>query len=183
VVRPRAATVCRRASGEPRASVFCRRAPARTGNDGGKVEPVHRTVASLVLFDSSCASLEESASSDAVTASGMGQADTDLRETLPQVAFFVRTSLPAGLQYLVRSERPTFLHQPPGQAHCLHRRQGLFRNWIDAGSPIGQRAAKSISRATLTWTTNVVPVSAPIDGHGEYRPTKSSTATVIIRPS
>src|SRR5665811_2523269 len=74
---------------------------------------------------------------DAVTAGGMRQADTDLRETLPQVAFFVRTSLPAGLQDLMRSERPAFLHQPPGQVNCLHRRQRLFRNRLDAGSPIG----------------------------------------------
>ena len=178
--------VCERSVGRigPVANVafgrFCGRVLARTRNDGGQVEPVPRTVASLVLFDSCCASLEESASSDAVTAGGMGQADTNLRETLPQVAFFVRTSLPAGLQDLVRSERPAFLHQPPGQIHCLHRQQGLFRNWIDAGSPIGQRAAKSISRASLPWTTSVVPVSAPIAGHCGHRPTRSSTTTVVI---
>jgi len=153
-------------------SAFCSRVLARTRNDRGQVEPVRRTVASLVLFDSGRTPLEESGSSDAVTAGGMRQADTDLRETLPQVAFFVRTSLPAGLQHLMRSERPAFLHQPPGQANCLHRRQRLFRNRLDAGSPIGQGAAKSIARASLPWPTSIVPVSAPTAGHSGHRPTR-----------
>jgi hypothetical protein len=96
-------------------SVFCGGVCARTRNDRGQVEPVYRTVASLVVFDSGRTSLEESASSDAVAAGGMRQADADLREALPQVTFFVRTSLPAGLQDLMRSERPAFLHQPPSQ--------------------------------------------------------------------
>jgi len=76
----------------PYVSVFCGRVLARIRNDRGQVEPVRRTVASLVLFDSGRTSLEESGSSDAVTAGGMRQADTDLRETLPQVAFFGRTT-------------------------------------------------------------------------------------------
>lgn len=156
----------------PYVSVFCGRVLARTHNDRGQVEPVRRTVAGLVLFDSGRTSLEESGSSDAVTAGGMRQADTDLRETLPQVAFFVRTSLPAGLQDLMRSERPAFLHQPPGQVDCLHRRQRLFRNRLDAGSPIGQGAAKSIARASLPWPTSIVAVSAPIAGHCGHRPTR-----------
>jgi hypothetical protein len=63
--------------------VFCGRVLARTRNDRGQVEPVRRTVASLVLLDSGRTSLEESGSSDAVPAGGMRQADTDLRETLP----------------------------------------------------------------------------------------------------
>lgn len=150
---------------DPHFSLFCGRVLARTRNDRGQVEPVRRTVASLVLFDSGRTSLEESGSSDAVTAGGMRQADTDLRETLPQVAFFVRTSLPAGLQDLMRSERPAFLHQPPGEADCLHRRQRLFRNRLDAGSPVGQGAAKGIARACLPRPTGMVPVSAPIAGH------------------
>ena len=154
---------------DPYVSVFCGRVLARARNDRDQVEPVRRTVASLVLFDSGRTSLEELGSSDAVTAGGMRQADTDLRETLPQVAFFVRTSLPAGLQDLMRSERPAFLHQPPGQVDCLHRRQRLFRNRLDAGGPIGQGAAKSIARASLPWPTSIVPVSAPIAGHCGHR--------------
>lgn len=152
--------------------MFCGRVLARTRNDRGQVEPVRRTVASLVLLDPGRTSLEESGSSDAVTAGGMRQADTDLRETLPQVAFFVRTSLPAGLQDLVRSERPAFLHQPPGQADCLRRRQRLFRDRLDADSPIGQGTAKSIARASLPWPTSIVPVSAPIAVHCGHRPTR-----------
>ena len=145
---------------------------SRTRNDGGQVQPVRRTMAGPVLFNSGRAPLEESGSSDAVAAGGMRQADTDLRETLPQIAFFVRTSLPAGLQDLMRSEWPAFLHQPPGQVNCLHRRQRLIRNRLDAGSAIGQGAAKSITRACLPWSTSIVPVSAPIAGHCGHRPTR-----------
>lgn len=152
--------------------MFCGCVLARTRNDRGQVEPVRRTVASLVLFDSGRTSLEESGSSDAVTAGGMRQADTDLRETLPQVSFFGRTSLPAGLQDLMSSERLASLHQPPGQVNCLHRRQRLFGNRLDAGSPIGQGAAKSVARASLPWPTSIVPVSAPIAGHCGHRPAR-----------
>ena len=67
------------AASVPYVSVFCGRVLARIRNDRGQVEPVRRTVASLVLFDSGRTSLEESGSSDAVTAGGMRQADTDLR--------------------------------------------------------------------------------------------------------
>jgi hypothetical protein len=162
----------RRADLRPYVSVVCGRLLARTCNDRGQIEPVRRTLASLILFDSGGPSLEESGSSDPVTAGGMRQADTDLRETLPQVAFFVRTSLPAGLQDLMRSERPAFLHQPLGQVNCFHRRQRLFRNRLDAGSPVGQGAAKSIARASLPWPTSIVPVSAPLPGHCAHRPAR-----------
>jgi hypothetical protein len=73
----------------------------------------------------------------------------------------------------MRSERPTFLHQPPGRDNCLHRRQRLFRNGLDSGGPIGQRAAKSIARACLPWSTSIVPVSAPISGHRVHQPTRA----------
>ncbi len=151
-------------------SALCGRVSSRTGNDRGQIEAVRRTVASVVLCDSGHTSLQESDSSGAVTAGGVRQADTDLRETLPQVAFLLRTSLPTGLQDLMRSERPTFLHELPGHAYCLHRRQRLFRDRLDAGSPIGQRAAKSIARACLPWPTSIIPVSAPSAAHCAPQP-------------
>jgi hypothetical protein len=83
-------------------------------------------MASFVLFDSGRTSLEESGSARAVSAGGMRQADTDLREALPQVAFFGRTGFPAGLQDLMCRKRLTVLHQPLGKANCLQRRQRLF---------------------------------------------------------
>ncbi len=126
-------------------------------------------MASLVLFDAGRASLEQSDSSRAVTASGMRQADTDLRETLPQFAFFVRTGLPASLQDLMRGKRAAFLHQPPSRVNCLHRWERLVRNRLDAGSPIGQGAAKSVARASLPWPTSIVAISAPVAGHCEHR--------------
>jgi hypothetical protein len=73
----------------------------------------------------------------------------------------------------MRSERPTLLHQPPGRANCLHRRQRLFRNRLDSGGPIGQGAAKSIARSSLPWPTSIVPVSAPISGHRGHRLTRA----------
>lgn len=166
----------------PSVSVPSGRVPARTGNDRGQVEPVRRTVASVVFLDSARASLEEAGGSGAVTAGGMRQADADLSETLPQVAFFVRTSLPAGLEDLVRSERPAFLHELPGQVDRLHGRQRLFGDRLDARRPIGQGAAKSIARASLPWPTSNVSISAPIAGHHGHQPTRSWTSTVVIHP-
>jgi hypothetical protein len=163
-------------------SVLCDCVLARARDDRGQVESVRRTAASLVLFDSGRTSLEKSGSSDAVTAGGMRQADTDLRETLPQISLIVRTSLPACLKNLMRSERPAFLHQALGQADCLHRRQRFFRNGLDASSAIGQGTSKSIPRACLTWTTRIVPVSTPIVGHCGHRPARLRKGIVVIHP-
>ena len=158
---------------------------AHTRNERGQVEPVRRTVASLVVLDASRTSLEESGSSDAVAAGTMRQADTDLRQTLPQTRFFVRSSLPAGLQHLVRGERPAFLHQPPGDVQSLQRWQRLFRNRFNASCPIRQGAAQGIARASLPWPTSIVAVSASVSvaGHRGHRSTRSCTPTVVIRPS
>ncbi len=138
----------------------------RAGNHGRQVEPVRRPVAGVVLFESGRASLKESNSSDAVTAGGMGKPDTDLRQALPQIAFVVRTSLPAGLQDLMRGEGPSRLHQAPGQVQGLQRGQWLFRNRLDASGPVGQGTAKRIARTLLTWATGGVAV--PVAGHGRH---------------
>lgn len=159
--------------------MFVGRLLARIRNDRVQVEPVRHTVTRLVLPDSSCTPLEKPDSAGAVTASRMRQAHTDLRETLPQVALLVRTSLPAGLENFMRSEWPTLPHQSPGQDNRLQGRQRLFRNWLDAGSPVGQWAAKSIARARLPRSTNVVPVSASIARHRRPRPTRPCTSPFI----
>ncbi|MCZ4499630.1 MAG: hypothetical protein JWQ74_2183 [Marmoricola sp.] len=104
-------------------------------------------MASRVLFDPGRTSFEESGSSNAVAAGGMRQADTDLRKALPKASFFILTRLPAGLEDLMRSERPTSLHQVLGSADCLQRRHRFVRNRLDAGNPIGQGTAKSVARA------------------------------------
>ncbi len=140
----------------------------RAGNDSRQVEPVGGALAGVVLFESGRTPLEEPDSAGAVPASSMREADTDLREALPQVAFFARTSLPAGLKDLVRSKWPAFLDQTPGQVQGLRRRQGLLRNRLDAGGPVGQRPAKSITRSLLTRATGGVAV--PIAGHGRLQP-------------
>ena len=149
-------------------STTCGRVLTRAGNDRRQVEPVRGTIARVVLFKSGYTPLEEPDSAGAVPAGGMREADTDLREALPQVALFARTSLPAGLEDLMRSKGPTFSHQIPSQVQGLRRWQWLLRNRLDAGRPVGQRPAKSITRSLLTRATGGVAV--PIAGHGRLQP-------------
>jgi len=140
----------------------------RAGNDRGQVEPVPGTIARVVLFESGRTPLEEPDSAGAVPAGSVREADTDLGQTLPQVAFFARTSLPTGLEDLMGSKGPTFSYQIPGQGQGLRRWQWLLRNRLDAGRPVGQRPAKSITRSLLTWATGSVAV--PIAGHCWLQP-------------
>src|SRR5665647_2268000 len=120
------------------------------GNDRSQVEPVRGTIARVVFLESGRTPLEEPDSASVVPASSMREGDTNLGETLPQVALFARTSLPAGLEDLMRSKGPTFSHQIPSQVQGLRRWQWLLRNRLDAGRPVGQRPAKSITRSLLT---------------------------------
>ncbi len=46
--------------------------------------------------------VEESVGSNPISASHVGQGNTDLRQPLPQVAFLDRSRLPPRLEYLVR---------------------------------------------------------------------------------
>ena len=152
----------------------------RAGNDRRQVEPVRGTIARVVLFKSGYTPLEEPDSAGAVPAGGMRETDTNLGETLPQVALFARTSLPAGLEDLMRSKGPTFSHQIPSQVQGLRRWQWLLRNRLDAGRPVGQRPAKSITRSLLTWATGSVAV--PIAGHCWLQPECSRTIPNAIHP-
>lgn len=92
---------------------------ARAPHNGGKVEPVGRPFAGTILFESSHASLEESSRTNTVPAGGMGEPDADLGETLPQVAFFDRPSLPAGFEYFMSREGSPTFHQTPGNGQRL----------------------------------------------------------------
>jgi hypothetical protein len=160
-------------------SAVCGRVFTRAGNDRAQVESVRRTVARAVLLKSGRTPLEEPDSSDPVAAGGMREADTELGEPLPQIAFFVRTSLPAGLQDLMRSKGPALLHQAPGQVQGLQRRQRLFRNRLDAAGPIGQGPAKSITRTLLSCATGSVPVT--VAGHSRHRLEWPRTLSDVIR--
>ena len=100
----------------------CGHVLTRTGDDRCQVEPVPRTFAGVVRFESGHTPLDEPASSDAVTAGGMRETDTDLGKTLPQIAFFAWASLPAGLKDLVCSKRSALMHQGPGHVQGLRRR-------------------------------------------------------------
>jgi len=98
----------------------------RAGYDRGQVEPVRGTVARVVLFESDRTALKESESTGAVPTGSMSETDTELRETLPQVAFLARTSLPAGLKDLVRGKGSALTYQTPGQVQGLQRRKWLL---------------------------------------------------------
>jgi hypothetical protein len=79
-------------------------------HNGGQVEPVGRPFAGTVLLESGRTSLEEPERANAVPPGGVGESDTDLGESLPKVAFFGRSSFPAGLEYLMGGEGPASFH-------------------------------------------------------------------------
>lgn len=54
-------------------------------------------------------------------------------------------------------------HQLSGERQGLRRWQWFLRDRFDAGSPVGQRSAESITRSLLAWPTGSVPV--PVAGH------------------
>ena len=110
----------------------------------------------------------------------MREGDADLGETLPQVTFFARTSLPTSLKDLMRSKRPALSYQTPGQFQRLRRRQWLLRNRLDTGRPVRQRPTKSVTRSFLTRTTGSVAV--PVGGHGWIQPECPRTIPNVIRP-
>jgi len=144
--------------------VTCGRLITCAGDDRRQVQPVRRPGAPLVLVEPGGTALQQSDSADSVAASSMREAHTELGEPLPQVAFFVRSGLPTSFEDLMRREGPPLSHQPSGELQGLRRRQWLLRNRFDAGSPIGQRSAESITRSLLTWSTGSVPVPVLVAG-------------------
>ena len=150
------------------------------GNDRSQVEPVRGTITRVVFLESGRTPLEEPDSASVVPASCMREGDADLGETLPQIAFFARTSLPASLKDLMRSKGPALSYQTPGHVQGLRRRQWLLRNRLDAGRPVRQRPAKSVTRPFLARTTGSVAVS--IGGHGWLLPECPRTIPNVIRP-
>ena len=150
------------------------------GNDRSQVEPVRGTIARVVFLESGRTPLEEPDSASVVPASSMREGDADLGETLPQVVFFARTSLPASLKDLMRSKGPALSYQVPGHVQGLRRRQWLLRNLLDAGRPVRQRPAKSVTRPFLPRTAGRVAV--PIGGHGWLQPECPRTIPNVIRP-
>src|SRR5680860_125000 len=151
-----------------RSSSDSARAVKRTVHDRGQVESVRGPMAGVVVSEPGCTPLDKPDSADAVTTGGVREPDTDLGETLPQVAFSGWTRLPAGHEDLMRREGSSLLQQSPGEGHRLRWRQRLFGDRLDASSPIGQRPAKSIARPSLAGATSSVPV--PVTGHGSRSP-------------
>lgn len=154
------------------------------GNDRSQVEPVRRTAAGVVLCESGRTPLDEPGRSDAVTPSSMGEADTELGESLPQVALCVRTSLPSRLQDLVSSKGPSLLHETAGEVQGLGGRQWFLGNRFDADSPVGQRTTKSITRPLLTRATGSVAIATPAlaAGHSRIRAVRARASSKVIGP-
>jgi len=152
------------------------------GNDRSQVEPVRRTAANVVLCESGRTPLDEPGRSDAVAPSSMGEADAELGETLPQVALFVRTSLPSRLQDLVSSKGSSLLHETAGEVQGLGGRQWFLRNRFDADSPVGQRTTKSITRPLLTRATGSVAIAIPAAGHSRIRAVRARASSKVIGP-
>ena len=144
-------------------------------NDGGQVQPVRRALAGTVGLESARTSLHQPGSPDAVTAGSMCQADTDLRESLPQVPFLHGTSLPASLENLMGGKGPALLHQDPRELQRLQRRQRLFRHRLDTHGAVGQGTTQRVSRPRLTRATGSVPVARHSRNHPE-RPIPSTTS-------
>ena len=122
----------------------------RAAHNGGQVEPVGGPFPGIVLVESFRTALEKPQRADTVSAGGVGQRDTNLGETLPQVTFFGWPSLPAGFEHLMGGEGPSGLHQTPGLDQCLRRRERFLGDRFDTGASIGQRPSKSVAWPSLT---------------------------------
>ena len=128
-------------------------------HDSREIKTVRGTLASGVLIEARRTTLEEPGSADAVSAGGVREADTELRQALPKVAFVDGPGLPARLQHLMGSKGSSLPHQTTGRVQRLQRRQRFFRNWLNAGSPVRQWSAKSITRPLLARAPGIVPVA------------------------
>jgi hypothetical protein len=135
----------------------------RIGDDRGQVQPVGGATPSAIGLQAGRSPVEETKRADAVSTSGVGEADTDLGKALPQVALNFGPSLPASLQDLVRCEWPAGFQQSSGRGHGLQWWEGLLRHLFDAGGPIGQRAPESVPRPPLSWATDSITI--PSVGH------------------
>ena len=143
-----------------------RRLASRAGHKRSEIQPVGGAFTRAVRFEPARSPLDQPEGTDAVAASGVRQADTKLRESLPQVTLPSWTGLPARLQYLMRSEGPAVHHELSRNLQRLQGRQGLLRHRLDAHSPIGQRATKRIPRPGLSRATRGITVT----GHSRLPP-------------
>jgi len=148
------------------AVIYFRRLASRAGNNRSEVQPVGGAPTGAVRSESARTPLNQPESTDAVAARGVRQADTKLREPLPQVPLLSRTTLPACLQDLMRSKRPARLHQLSRNLQRLHGRQGLLRHRLDTHSPVGQGPTQRIPRPSLPRATRRVTVT----GHSRLLP-------------
>ena len=139
-------------------------------HDCGEVESVARACTPVVLLEPSRTPLDEAHGADAVTPGCMGEPDTDLGEPLPEIPLFWWASLPSGLEDLMRREWSPVAQQAAGEGQRLRRRQGLFGDRLDAGSPVGQRPAKGVAWPGLSGAPSDVPV--PVVGHDNRFPSR-----------
>lgn len=146
-----------------RVSATCGRVRPHTGNNFSEIKAVGCALASVVPFQPGRTTLKEPGRADPVAAGGVREADTDLCETLPEVAFLVGAGLPASLEHLMGSEGPPLPHQNAGRVQRVRGWQWILRDRLNAGIPVGQGSAKSITRPLLTWAPGIVSVA--VAGH------------------
>src|SRR5690242_7625392 len=72
--------------------------------------------------------LEESIGPHLIAACGVGDGDTDLGKSLPEVALLDRPGLPTRLQYFVSSKGTAGLHEGSSRLERLFRGKGLLRH-------------------------------------------------------
>jgi hypothetical protein len=92
--------------------VLARRTGTRTS---GRVRAASCAGVGLVGADALGAAAEQGDGAAGVTAAGVGQADRDLGQALPQVALVRRSGLPGRLEDLVGMERAAVAEQLVGQ--------------------------------------------------------------------
>jgi hypothetical protein len=95
-----------------------------------------------------------------VSAQCVGQPDSQLGKSLPQVTLGVRGCLPAGFQDLVGLERATFIQKSLGLGQAFRRLQDkVIGNRWNSGLSSGKRAAERISWTGIARPTAFVTFS------------------------
>ena len=106
----------------------------------------------------------------------MGQADSKLRQALPEVALAGRSCLPGGLEDLVGVEGTAFVQQPLSFAQALVRRKDTLVGYArSSGVSSCKRPAKSITGPGIARATALV--AFPVDTHGVAPSPASSEGT------
>jgi len=165
-----------------RASASGAGVPPSACGDSRQIQPVGGTPTSGVRVDPGCSALQQPGSTDGVAAGSVGQPDTDLSQSLPQVPLTVGPRLPAGLEDLVSGERSALSYQLPGQVQGLQGWQRVLGHRVDAGRPMRQGPTQRVPGPLLTCPTGsvAVPPASHAGSHGNAARTRTTDMTTRI---